>query len=64
MQFITNLDTTQLTADRPRGQLKTKRAGCESTAIRTKTFSLEAVSHIKGKKEKLSHVYSRIKAKQ
>ena len=50
MQFTTNSDSKQITADRPRRQLKTKRARCESAAIRTKKFGLEAVSLIQRKK--------------
>ena len=44
VQILTNSDSKQLTADRLCRQLKIKRARCESAAIRTKKFCLEAVS--------------------
>ena len=50
MQFTTNSDSKQLTADRPSRQLKNKRARCERAAIRTKKFGLGAVSLIQRKK--------------
>ena len=53
MQFTTNCYSEKLTADRPCRQLKTKRARCESAAIRTKKFRLEAVSLIQKKKGKI-----------
>ena len=52
MQFTTNSDSKQLTSHRPCRQLKTKRARCESAAIRTKKFRLEAISLIQRKKGK------------
>ena len=62
MQFTTNLDTTQLTADLPPRQLQNKKAArCQSAAIPTKTFSLEAVSHVKEKNRRLSHVNNNIR---
>ena len=50
MQFTTNSDSKQLTADQPCRQLKTKRARCESAAIQKKKFHLEAISLIQRKK--------------
>ena len=60
MQFTTNSDSKQLTADQPCRQLKTKRARCESAAVRTKKLGLEAVSLIK-KRITVSHVKTHIK---
>ena len=53
MQFLTNSKSKQLTADRPRWQVKTKRARCEIAAIRKKKFGLLAVS-LKKKKSYLT----------